>query len=307
MHRQIGERSEHADAVLPRFAHADDAAAADMNAGIAHMAERIEPLLVRTRRDDLVVELGRCVEVVIVVIEARYLEPPRLLGREHAERRTGLEPERAHALDHRTHLVEVAVLRLAPGRAHAEAARARRARSTRLLKHGLEAHQLLSLHAGLVMRALRAIGAVLRTTAGLDREQGRNLHLGRIEIFPVQALGAEHQFRKRQVEQRADLLARPVVADGSAGWHGKSFNGNAGHGGSCGDRYSTSKPSHATGRPALAVEIPRFPAASLSGCFTWQSAPARTSTRPHAPASGSDPAHMWPEPFGGDTQPRNLP
>jgi hypothetical protein len=38
MHRQAGERRDHADAILRRFAHADDAAAAGIDAGRAHSA-----------------------------------------------------------------------------------------------------------------------------------------------------------------------------------------------------------------------------------------------------------------------------
>src|SRR4029450_8251881 len=163
------QRADHAARAPAPSPHADDAAAAHMNAGVAYMAERVEPLLVGAGRDDLAVELGRGIKVVIVVVEAGSPELPRLLRREHAERGAGLEPERAHAMDHRTHLVELAVLRLAPGPPHAEAARTRIAGCPRLPEHGLEAHQLLSLHASFVVRALRAIGAVLRAAAGLGR------------------------------------------------------------------------------------------------------------------------------------------
>src|SRR5215467_2097928 len=125
MCRQIGELGDHADAVLARLAHADDAAAAHVNARVAHVAERIKSLLVSARRDDLAVELGRRIKVVIVVVEASRLELLRLLGGEHAEGCAGLEPERTHTLDHRADLVEVTLLRLAPSRTHAEAARTR--------------------------------------------------------------------------------------------------------------------------------------------------------------------------------------
>jgi hypothetical protein len=110
-------------------------------------------------------------------------------------------------------MIEVAVLGLAPGRAHAEAARARRLRGARLGEHGIEVHQLFRPDAGRVAGGLRAIGAVLRAAAGLDREQRRNLHLGRIEVEAVNALRAEDQFRERQREQFAHVGLRPVVAD----------------------------------------------------------------------------------------------
>ena len=56
------------------LAHADDAAAADVHAGVAHALERVEPVLVVARGDDLAVELGRGVEVVVVVVEARVAQ-----------------------------------------------------------------------------------------------------------------------------------------------------------------------------------------------------------------------------------------
>ena len=96
-------------------------------------------------------------------------------------------------------------------------------RGTRLGEHRVDLHQLFGLHAGVVMRALRTIGAVLRTAAGLDRQQSRDLHLVRIEVHAVDALGVEHQIGKRQREQRRDLRARPVMADDAVeAAHGRS-------------------------------------------------------------------------------------
>src|SRR5262249_47653114 len=101
MNREIGKRRDHTDAILARLAHADDAATAHVDAGLAYMAGRVEPLLVGARRDDFAVKLGRCVEVVIVIVEASRLETGRLPGGEHAKRDASLEPKRVHALDHR--------------------------------------------------------------------------------------------------------------------------------------------------------------------------------------------------------------
>ena len=41
---QVGQRHQHVDAVQLLLAHADDAAAADLDAGIAHTRQRIEPV-----------------------------------------------------------------------------------------------------------------------------------------------------------------------------------------------------------------------------------------------------------------------
>ena len=49
MRGQARQRRDHADAILARLAHADDAAAADMDAGAAHVVERLQAILVGAR------------------------------------------------------------------------------------------------------------------------------------------------------------------------------------------------------------------------------------------------------------------
>ena len=214
MGRQIRKRRDHADAILGTLAHADDAATADVDAGVAHVTERVEAVLIGARGDDRAVVFRRGIEVVVVVIEAGRLETPRLVLREHAERGAGLEPNRLDAFNHLADVVEIAILGLAPRRPHAEAARARTLGRLRLGDDGIDAHQFLRLDAGVVVHALRTIGAVFRAAAGLDRDQRRHLHLGGIEVQAMNLLRAKDQFGKRKLEQRAHLLARPVVADG---------------------------------------------------------------------------------------------
>src|SRR5262249_50401651 len=62
-------------------------------------------------------------------------------------------------------------------------------------------------------RTLRAVAAILRTRARLDREQRADLHRVRIELFPMHALRVEDQIGERQREQRLDFGERPVGAD----------------------------------------------------------------------------------------------
>jgi hypothetical protein len=64
------------------------------------------------------------------------------------------------------------------------------------------------------MRALRAISAVLRATAGLDRKQGRELNLVRIEVPAMRKLCPKNKLRQRQIEEPSDLPARPIVPHG---------------------------------------------------------------------------------------------
>ena len=195
------------------LAHAEDAAAADMDPRVAHGSERLEAVLVGARRDDLAVERLRGVEVVVVVVEARVLEAACLRRRQHAERRAGLEPERCDPFDHLDDLVEVAVLRASPGRAHAEARRAGLARGARARDDRGRFHQRLALEAGVVADALRAVGAILGTGAGLDRQQRRDLDLVRVEVEAVGRLRAVHQVGEGQRMQRAHFIERPVAAD----------------------------------------------------------------------------------------------
>ena len=104
--------------------------------------------------------------------------------RQHAERGAGLEPQRLDALDHGADLHR--------GRGPWASARPRPCRSgwrrpscaaRASASTASSAISFSASHAGVVARALRAIGAVLRAAAGLDRQQRRNLHLGRIEML----------------------------------------------------------------------------------------------------------------------------
>src|SRR6516162_6289613 len=68
-----------------------------MDAGLAHMVQRLQAIGIDAGRDDLAVEFRRGVEIVVVIIESGLLEPPRLRRGQHAERRAGLQPERLAA------------------------------------------------------------------------------------------------------------------------------------------------------------------------------------------------------------------
>ena len=175
------------------------------------MTEGIEPVGVGARGDDLAVEFRRSVEIVVVVVEAGGFQPRRLIGTEHTQRGAGLQAQRLDAFDHGADGFEIALLRRTPRGAHAEARSAAGLGRTRLGKHRLDRHQLLGLDAGVVLRRLRTIGAVLRAAAGLDRQQCRDLHLGRVEMRAVRLRRAEHQFGERKREQRPHLGAGPVM------------------------------------------------------------------------------------------------
>ena len=159
---------DEADAILARFAHADDPAAAHVDPRIAHILERVEPVLVLAAGDDPLVIFRPGVDIVVIVVEARFLEHLRLFWREHAERHAGFETHIAHTLHDLDDGGHVTVLGIAPGRTHAEALAARILRLRRRLQHGAHVHQLGRLDPAIGLHRLRAIAAILGTPSGLD-------------------------------------------------------------------------------------------------------------------------------------------
>ena len=112
------------------------------------MRERVQPVLVGPRADDLaVVRLGR-VQVVVVIVETRRFEAFGLRTGQHAERDAGLQPEHLHLGHELGHLVEVPIPGRTPGRSHAEARRTGRLRLECLGAHRLLRHEPLRLDAG---------------------------------------------------------------------------------------------------------------------------------------------------------------
>jgi len=81
---EVGQFGDQPGAFAARFSQADDAAAANVDAGIAYPLQGVEPVLIGARGDDLAVELGRGVQVVVVVVQPGFfqlfglpfLEPP---------------------------------------------------------------------------------------------------------------------------------------------------------------------------------------------------------------------------------------
>ena len=56
-------------------------------------------------------------------------------------------------------------------------------------------HEVLTNNVGRVMRALRAVRAILRTPARFDRQQLAQLNTGRSEVRAVHRLGGERQIQ----------------------------------------------------------------------------------------------------------------
>ena len=154
-----------------RFPHADDPAAAHVQSGVAHFAQRVEAVVLRARADHLAVELRRGVDVVVVVIETRGFQLRRLPGLQQSERGAGFHAEPAHRLHHFHHAIEITLLRASPRGAHAEARRAFLFRVACGRKHFVDRHERFVLDPGVVARRLRTVTAVFGAAAGLDGKQ----------------------------------------------------------------------------------------------------------------------------------------
>ena len=183
------------------LAHADDAAAADGDAGLAHARERVEPLVVGARRDDAAVELRRRVEVVVVGGQPGVGERVGLLVWS-ACRACSTPPCRAPRTPRtmsstRSNCVAVRRHRATP-RPCRSASRPARARAWPPPSASSTLDELVRVDAGLVVRRLRAVRAVLRAAAGLDAEQHAALHLVRPVVRAVGLLRAEHQIEERR-------------------------------------------------------------------------------------------------------------
>ena len=175
-------------ALQPGFAHADDAAAADFDAGTAHAAERVEPMLIIACRNHVTVKLGRGIEIVVVVIEAGVFQFFCLALAQHAERGAGFQTECFDFTDHFFNLFEVAIFRFAPCCAHAKARCAVRFGFTCGSQYRIERQDFLCGDASVVACGLRAIAAVFRAATGLDRQQRGEFDFGRIEMFAMNLL-----------------------------------------------------------------------------------------------------------------------
>ena len=151
---------------------------------------------------------------MVVVVEAGVGQLVGLLPGQHAERDAGL-----HAADvlHRPHqfghLAALGIGGAAPGRTHAEARRAGGAGLGRRVHHIRLRQQPVGVQAGIVVDALGAVLAVLRTAPGLDAEQGADLHLVARMMAAMHRLGAKQQVVQRHLEQRHDLFGAPIMPD----------------------------------------------------------------------------------------------
>jgi len=103
-------------------------------------------------------------------------------------------------------MAQLTILGSAPRSAHAEASGARRLRSAR---SGGDCGDILERFvgdAGVIARRLRAIGAIFRAAAGLDRQQRRQLHAVTRVMGAMDGLRLVQQIAEGDRHQRLDIV-----------------------------------------------------------------------------------------------------
>jgi hypothetical protein len=157
-------------------------------------------------------------------------------------------PSALTARDHVGDAVQILVLRPAPGGAHAEAGGA-------LVLGGLcGGDHFIGLQQGFLLdlamvRRLRAVAAILRAAAGLDREQGGTLHGIGIVMLPMYLLRPEQQIVEGQFEHGNQRLYGPARS-GNEGGDGLccGMGSGSGGGGIAGDSLECGKGANLGGR-----------------------------------------------------------
>jgi len=185
---EAAEDFQHLEAVELGFAHADDAAAADGHAGGLDGADGVEAVVEGVGGDDVGVELGAGVEVVVVGGDAGGAELAGGLGGELAEGDADFHAELGDFADGFEDLGELGVVLgdASPRGAHAEAGAAVGAGALGGLEDAGERREGFAVEAGVVVGALGAVGAVLAAAAGLDAHEGAELDF---VVGPVEAVG----------------------------------------------------------------------------------------------------------------------
>ena len=153
---------------------------------------------------------------MVIIIEARFLQAGRLIGRQHAQGHAAFKTQGLHVTNNIGKTLDIAVLQIAPGGAHAESACTG---ILGLLRRGADlfaVEQLFGLHARVIGAALGAVSTIFLATAGLDVQQGAQLDAIGIEVLLVHLVRARQKIQKRQLEQGLNLRTPRLL--GARGW-----------------------------------------------------------------------------------------
>ena len=111
MRVQDGQLLQQPGPLPSRLAHAHDPARAEADTDLSASRERVETVLIGARRDDLAVEVGGGVEVVVVVVESSIGQRLGLALGEHPECHARLHTQIGDRVDCLRDLVDLPIVR----------------------------------------------------------------------------------------------------------------------------------------------------------------------------------------------------
>ena len=185
---------------MTRLAHAEDAAAADIDLLISDVFQRFQAILEGPGADDIAIKFRRSIQVVVVIIQAGLFQAFRLRFGQHAPCHAGLHPHIVHRLDHLNHPLQILIGRVSPGSSHAKTGRPFVLGVRSGLDHLIDRKQFLFFQIGVVLGALRAVTTILGTGAGFDTQQCADLNPVGIEMLPVDCLSLKQQIIEREIQ-----------------------------------------------------------------------------------------------------------
>src|SRR5262245_52880070 len=207
-----GKLMQQANPVFVGFPHSDNAATTNRDPSLSDMFQRAQTIVIFPSCYDLPIECDGRIKVVIVGVEACIGQTLGLRFAQHAEGTTYFQTERRNTADHLEHGLELrTVVYLTPGGAHAESCDALLPCILRCLDDVLYGQQIVAFDAGFIVRALRTVSAILRTTAGLDRQQLAKLHFSWVEELSMYCLSQKQGIEQACVVNGSDFLASPIV------------------------------------------------------------------------------------------------
>src|SRR5260370_20243245 len=149
--------------------------------------------------------------------EPSFFQPDRLALRKHPQRAADFHTQRGDPAHHLQYIFEFPALRcLAPCRPHAETRNAAFGSFAGHADDVLRVQQPLPPDARVIVRALRAIRAVLRAPPRLYGNELASLHAVGLVKLTMQALRPEDQFWQRRAINCRDLGALPIMAQHTA-------------------------------------------------------------------------------------------
>ena len=147
---------------------------------------------------------------MVVGGHAGVLQLARLLVVQLTEGHADFHAELAHFAHGLEHGLETPIPRTNtfPGRTHAKTRRSVRLGGVRMREDFLRAHERLGFEIRVVVRALRAITAILAACAGLDAQQRAKLHLASGPMPLVGAASLRDEIEKRAIVDFLELRER---------------------------------------------------------------------------------------------------